>query len=70
MTDDRDRERELYDATRELRLLLLEARAGVPHQAQTIRCAIEAADTVRERSAEARGWTYAPMAEQLAEPEP
>lgn len=64
MTD--DRERELYDATRELGGLLLEARAGVPHQAQTIRSAIEAADAVRERSAEARGWSYGPMADALA----
>lgn len=61
------RERDLYDASRELGGLLLEAREGVPHAPTTIRGAIEAADAARLRSAEANGWSYGPLADRLPE---
>jgi hypothetical protein len=57
------RERDLYDASGELGLLLLEARAGVPHQPQTVRAALVSADAARLRSARTHGWSYGAMAD-------
>lgn len=59
--------RELYDSAYELGGLLIEARAGVVHQPETIRTAIEQADEARSVLAEIYEWSYGAMADAINE---